>query len=109
MRVFAMPLHMPVELVAEDLALGRLVELECRAWHLRPLVFVLSRLRGSELSPFEERAVQLLADRVTGSVRDVPKSTKRSDLESFPKKSSATKKPRRTKQRNSRGETSRKA
>ncbi len=101
--------HMPVDLVAEDLALGRLVELERRAWHLRPLVFVLSRRRGSELSPFEERAVQLLADRVTGSAREGPKSTRRSDLESSPKKSSATKIPRRSKQRNSRGESSRKA
>ena len=101
--------HMPVDLVAEDLALGRLVELERRAWHLRPLVFVLSRMRGSELSPLEERAVQLLADRVTGSARDVPKSTRRSDLESSRKKSPATKTPRRSKQRNSQGETSRKA
>jgi hypothetical protein len=33
------------------------------AWHLRPLVFVLSRLRGSVLSPFGKRAVQLLASR----------------------------------------------
>jgi DNA-binding transcriptional LysR family regulator len=55
--------HIPVELVAEDLAQGRLVELRRRAWHLRPMVFVLSRMRGSELSPFEERAVQLLANR----------------------------------------------
>jgi DNA-binding transcriptional LysR family regulator len=101
--------HMPVDLVAEDLALGRLVELERRAWHLRPLVFVLSRMRGSELSPLEERAVQLLADRVTGSARDVPKSTRRSDLESSRKKSPATKTSRRSKQRNSQGETSRKA
>jgi len=55
--------HMPVDLVADDLAQGRLVELRRRAWHLRPLVFVLSRMRGSELSPFEERVVQLLASR----------------------------------------------
>lgn len=55
--------HMPVNLVAEDLAAGRLVELHRRAWHLRPLVFVLSIMRGRELSPFEERAVQLLGDR----------------------------------------------
>ena len=53
--------HMPVELVAEDLAEGRLIELRRRAWHLRPLVFVVSRMRGSELSPFEERGVRLLA------------------------------------------------
>jgi DNA-binding transcriptional LysR family regulator len=55
--------HMPVDLVAEDLAQGRLVELRRRAWHLRPLVFVISRVRGSELSLIEERAVQLLAGR----------------------------------------------
>ena len=55
--------HMPVNLVAEDLAAGRLIELRRRAWHLNPLVFVLSRMRGSELSPLEERAVQLLAGR----------------------------------------------
>jgi DNA-binding transcriptional LysR family regulator len=101
--------HMPVDLVAEDLALGRLVELERRAWHLRPLVFVLSRLQGSELSPFEERAVQLLADPVTGSARDVPKSTRRPNLQSSRKKSPATKTPRRSNLRNSQGETSRKA
>lgn len=53
--------HMPVDLVAEDLAQGRLVEIRRRAWHVRPLMFVLSRMRGSELSSFEERAVQLLA------------------------------------------------
>jgi len=53
--------HMPLDLVEEDLAQGRLVELRRRAWHLRPIVFVLSRLRGSELSSFEERAVGLLA------------------------------------------------
>jgi len=57
--------HMPVDLVAEDVAQDRLVELRLRrrAWHLRPLVFVLSCLRGSKLSPFEERPVQLLAGR----------------------------------------------
>ncbi|WP_258234459.1 LysR family transcriptional regulator [Cupriavidus pinatubonensis] len=53
--------HMPADLVAEDLAQGRLVEIRRRAWHIGPLVFVISRIRGSELSSFEERAVQLLA------------------------------------------------
>jgi DNA-binding transcriptional LysR family regulator len=101
--------HMPVDLVADDLAVGRLVELERRAWHLRPLVFVLSHLRGSELSPFQERAVQLLADPVKGSARDVPKSARQSGLESSPKKSSAPTTPRRTKQRSFRRKTSRKA
>jgi DNA-binding transcriptional LysR family regulator len=65
--------HMPLDLVADDLAQGRLVELRRRARHLRPLVFVLSRIRGSELSPFEERAVQLLA----GPTKSVPRLTPR--------------------------------
>ena len=60
--------HMPVELIAEDVAQGRLVELQRRAWHLGPLVFVLSRMRGSELSPIEERAVQLLSGRAAMSL-----------------------------------------
>ena len=64
--------HMPANLVAEDLTVGRLVELRRRAWHLRPLVFVLSRMRGSELSPFEERAVQLLADRAMSDSSQYP-------------------------------------
>jgi DNA-binding transcriptional LysR family regulator len=64
--------HMPVNLVAEYLAVGRLVELRRRAWHLRPLVFVLSRMRGRELSPFEERAVQLLADRAVSDSTQYP-------------------------------------
>ncbi|MDN5882445.1 MAG: substrate-binding domain-containing protein, partial [Nitrosospira sp.] len=58
--------HMPLHLVAEDLAQGRLVKLRRRAWHVRPLAFALSRMRGSELSAFEERAVQLLARRAGG-------------------------------------------
>lgn len=65
--------HMPLDLVAEDLSQGRLVELRRRAWHLRPLVFVLSRRRGSELSSFEERAVRLLA----GRTESVPRPTRR--------------------------------
>jgi DNA-binding transcriptional LysR family regulator len=65
--------HMPLDLVAEDLSQGRLVELRRRAWHLRPLVFVLSRMRGSELSSFEERAVRLL----TGRTGPVPRPTRR--------------------------------
>ena len=65
--------HMPLDLVADDLAHGRLVELRRRAWHLRPLIFVLSRRRGSELSSFEERAVRLLA----GRTESVPRPTRR--------------------------------
>jgi DNA-binding transcriptional LysR family regulator len=41
--------HMPAHLVADDLAAGRLVELERRAWHLRPLTFMISRRRGQDL------------------------------------------------------------
>lgn len=53
--------HMPADLVAEDVAEGRLVELSRRAWFMRTLVFVVSRLRGSELAPFEARALELLS------------------------------------------------
>jgi DNA-binding transcriptional LysR family regulator len=74
--------HMPVDLIAEDLAQGRLIELERRAWHLGPLVFVLSRTRGSELSRFEERAVQLLAGRTTSSFQTEPKKARRPALKS---------------------------
>jgi hypothetical protein len=77
---------MPVDLIAEDLVQGRLVELERRAWHLGPLVFVLSRVRGSELSPFEERAVQLLTGRATPSNPTVPKKARRAARKSSSKK-----------------------
>jgi DNA-binding transcriptional LysR family regulator len=78
--------HMPVDLIAEDLVQGRLVELERRAWHLGPLVFVLSRLRGSELSPFEERAVQLLTGRATPSHPTAPRKARRAARKSSSKK-----------------------
>jgi len=52
--------HMPRHLVSEDLASGELVELERRAWHLGPLVFVISQRRGHDLSPCESRLVELL-------------------------------------------------
>jgi DNA-binding transcriptional LysR family regulator len=78
--------HMPVDLIAEDLAKGRLVELQRRAWYLRPLVFVLSRMRGSELSPFEERAVQLLGGRAISSLLTEPKRVRRPALKSSAKK-----------------------
>jgi DNA-binding transcriptional LysR family regulator len=52
--------HMPRHLVAEDLASGQLVELERRAWHIRPLTFVVSQRRGHDLSPCESRLVELL-------------------------------------------------
>lgn len=52
--------HLPRHLVGEDLAIGRLVELERRAWHLGPLTFVISQRRGYDLSPCELRLVELL-------------------------------------------------
>lgn len=52
--------HLPRHVVDEDLASGRLVELERRAWHLGHLTFVVSQRRGYELSPCESRLVELL-------------------------------------------------
>ena len=52
--------HLPQHLVAEDLTSGQLVELERRAWHMRPLTFVISQRRGYDLSPCESRLVELL-------------------------------------------------
>jgi DNA-binding transcriptional LysR family regulator len=78
--------HMPIDLVSGDLAQGRLIELRRRAWHLGPLVFVLSRMRGSELSPFEERAVQLLAGRTAPSPNAVSIKARRAVPGSLPKK-----------------------
>lgn len=52
--------HLPRHLVADDLASGQLVELERRAWHIRPLTFVVSQRRGADFSPCESRLVELL-------------------------------------------------
>lgn len=52
--------HLPRHLVSEDLASGRLVELERRAWHLGRLAFMISQRRGYDLSPCESRLVELL-------------------------------------------------
>ena len=52
--------HMPRHLVAEDLERGELVELERRAWHIRPLTFVVSQRRGYDLSACESRLVEIL-------------------------------------------------
>lgn len=52
--------HLPRHLVAEDLVSGQLVELERRAWHMRPLTFVISQRRGHDLSPCEARLVEIL-------------------------------------------------
>lgn len=53
--------HMPVHLVADDLASGALVELRRRAWHVGPLGFVVSRRSGHDLSTCEARLIGLLA------------------------------------------------
>lgn len=53
--------HMPVELVAADLAAGVLVEIERRAWHFGPVSFMISRLRGHEPSQCEMQMIELLA------------------------------------------------
>lgn len=67
--------HMPLDLVSADLARGRLIKLRRRAWHLRSLVFVLSHLRGSELSSFEQRAVKLLAGQTKAGPRPTGRRT----------------------------------
>jgi DNA-binding transcriptional LysR family regulator len=54
--------HLPRHLVAEDLVSGQLVELERRAWHLRPLTFVVSQRRGHDLSACEARLVEVLGE-----------------------------------------------
>src|SRR3546814_16793916 len=51
--------HLPRHLVADDLAGGPLVELERRAWHIRPLTFMVSQRRGYDPSPCESRPVDL--------------------------------------------------
>lgn len=53
--------HMPEHLVADDLATGRLAEITRRAWHIRPLTFMVSRRRGHDLSTCEARLVERLA------------------------------------------------
>ncbi|OWT63662.1 LysR family transcriptional regulator [Candidimonas nitroreducens] len=52
--------HLPRHLVRDDLASGRLVELERRAWHIGALTFMISQRRGYDLSPCESRLVELL-------------------------------------------------
>jgi DNA-binding transcriptional LysR family regulator len=64
--------HLPRHLVGEDLASGQLVELERRAWHIRPLTFVISQRRGYDLSPCESRLVELL-----GKPQCIPKKASR--------------------------------
>lgn len=52
--------HLPRHLVRDDLASGRLIELERRAWHIGSLTFMISQRRGYDLSPSESRLVELL-------------------------------------------------
>jgi hypothetical protein len=47
-------------MVAEDLANATLVELQRRAWHMRPLTFMISQQRGYSFSECETRLVELL-------------------------------------------------
>jgi DNA-binding transcriptional LysR family regulator len=54
--------HMPEHLVADDLANGKLVELKRRAWHIRPLTFMISRRRAYDFSACEVRLIELLAN-----------------------------------------------
>jgi len=54
--------HMPRHMVAEDLANGTLVELQRRAWHMRPLTFMISQRRGYSFSECETQMVKLLGN-----------------------------------------------
>jgi DNA-binding transcriptional LysR family regulator len=54
--------HMPRHMIAEDLANGSLVELRRRAWHMRPLTFMISKRRGYALSECETRLIELLGN-----------------------------------------------
>jgi DNA-binding transcriptional LysR family regulator len=64
--------HMPHPMVAEDLADGTLVELQRRAWHMRPLTFMISQRRGHSFSQCETRLIELL-----GQPRRIPKEAGR--------------------------------
>lgn len=54
--------HMPRHMVDEDLAKGTLVELQRRAWHMRPLTFMISQRRGYSFSECEAQLVERLGD-----------------------------------------------
>ena len=56
--------HMPRHMVAEDLANATLVELQRRAWHMRPLTFMISQRRGYSFSECETRLVALLGNQL---------------------------------------------
>lgn len=63
--------HMPHHMVADDLANGTLVELQRRAWHMRPLTFMVSQRRGYSLSECEIRLVESL-----GHAQRLPKAAR---------------------------------
>ncbi len=58
--------HMPAHLVSSDVATGTLVELKRRAWHLRPLTFMVARRRGHDASACETKLVELIGGLGTG-------------------------------------------
>jgi DNA-binding transcriptional LysR family regulator len=77
--------HMPVDLVAGDLAAGTLVDIRRRAWHLPNLIFVVSRRRGHDLSEAEVELIDLLSGRMNdraGAARPRPLLPRETDGES---------------------------
>lgn len=56
---------MPHHLVADDLVHGMLVELHRRAWHMRPVRFMISQRRAYSLSACEMQLIALLGNRQT--------------------------------------------
>jgi hypothetical protein len=56
---------MPHHLVADDLVHGMLVELHRRAWHMRPLRFMISQRRAYSCSACETQLIALLENRQT--------------------------------------------
>jgi hypothetical protein len=69
-------------MVAEDLANGTLVELQRRAWHMRPLTFMVSQRRGYSFSECETRLVKLL-----GNSQRLPKDASQRSVSRKGKKS----------------------
>ncbi|ABK12651.1 LysR family transcriptional regulator [Burkholderia cepacia] len=61
--------RMPRHMVDADLAKGTLVELQRRAWHMRPLTFMVSQRRGYAFSGCETRLVELLGQCPSHRVR----------------------------------------
>ena len=74
--------HMPRHMVAQDLANGTLVELQRRAWHMRPLTFMISQRRGYSFSKCETRLVELL-----GNPQRLPKDASQRSVSREGKKS----------------------